>query len=81
MLGQSAGVRFEIVQQIRIHRQIFGQRAPHGRRIIGVDARAAQIRQVILGEIGQLLSQPVNAVVSVVDALAKKLPRRKDTRR
>ena len=52
-VGPQRGLRFEVVQKIRIHRQILGQGAPHGHGIIGIDARAAEIGQIIFGEVSQ----------------------------
>ena len=71
--GPKCHLGFEIVQKIGIHRQVFGERAAHRRGVIGIDGGAAQVRQIIFSEVGQLLSQAAGAFVGIGDALTKNL--------
>ncbi len=72
-VGPERGVRLDVVEQIRIHRQIFCEGVPNRYGIIGVDAGAAEVGQIVFCKVTQLLGEPVGVVVGVGNAQAKHL--------
>ena len=71
--GPTALRRLQHIVQVDVGLQIFDQGVAHGNGIVGVDGRAAEVRDVIFRGVGQLISQLPRGFVRIFDAQSQYL--------